>query len=386
MSSSLTETDPGTLLLTILDNVGLAVAVVDEQGKIAFANKKARTMWGEHSVVPGASFAQWRSSYRVQDKHGRDIPTENAPILRALKSGEAIESQDFRVTLPDGSVKWMHAISERFSVLGITGVLIITADETEQVLLRRAVRQFEQLESLGQLTRGMIHDLNNMFSVVSENLHLARTDEGVPHATRDRLEQIDVALKKGVGLVKKIGQFSRVQELPSQPIVINQAVNTALELTRPLFRGRLCVKLALDPDLPMVEGDSGEIEQALVNLILNAVDAMPNGGELTLSTERVQREARGKSGEPPASFVRVTVADTGVGIPEDIQPRIFEPLFTTKTDKRGTGLGLASVYGIVQHHNGEIQVHSVPGQGTRFTICLPLSASTPTVYQHPEAV
>jgi two-component system cell cycle sensor histidine kinase/response regulator CckA len=385
MSSSLTETDPGTLLLTVLDNVGLAVGVVNEQGKFVFANKKALTMWGEHSVVPGRSFVQWRSSYRVQDRHGQDIPPEKAPILRVL-AGENVEPQDLRVIFPDGSVKWMHMISERFSVFGITGFLIVMADETEQELSRRSLQQFEQIESLGQLTRGMIHDLNNMFSVVSENLHLARLDEDVPQFTRERLEQIDVALKKGVGLVKKIGQFSRAQELSSQPIVINEAVNTALELAQPLFRGRLRVKLALDPDLPMVEGDSGEIEQALVNLILNAVDAMPNGGELSLSTERVLREASGKSGEKPASFVLITVADTGVGIPENIQPRIFEPFFTTKTEKRGTGLGLPSVYGIVQHHNGEIQVHSVPGQGTRFTIYLPLSAHTSAVYQHPEAV
>ena len=384
MSSSLTQADPGTLLLTILENVGLAVTVVDEQGKIAFANKKALTMWGEHSVVPGVSFLQWRSSYRVQDRHGRDIPTESALILRAL-TGEDVGPRDFRVILPDGSVRWMHVISERFSVLGITGILIIMADETEQVLLRRALQQFEQFESLGQLTRGMIHDLNNMFSVVSENLHLARMDEGVPQSTRDRLEQIDVALKKGVGLVKKLGQFSRAQELQFQPIEINPAVNTALELARPLFGGRIHVKLALDPDLPMVEGDPGEIEQALTNLILNAIDAMPNGGELSLSTELIQRDGRGKSSEP-ASFVLITVADTGIGIPEDVQPRIFEPFFTTKTEKRGTGLGLPSVYGIVQHHNGEIQVHSVPGQGTRFTIYLPLSERSPAVYQHSEAV
>ena len=385
MSSPLPETDAGTALLTILDNVGLAVTVVDEQGKITFANKKALTMWGEHSVVPGVSFLQWRSSYRVQDRHGRDIPAENAPILRAL-TGENTGPRDFRIILPDGSIKWMHAISERFSVLGITGILIIMADETEQVLLRQALQQFEQLESLGQLTRGMIHDLNNMFSVVSENLHLARMEEGVPQATRERLEQTDVALQKGVRLVKRLGLFSRAQELQIQPIEINQAVNTALELARPLLGRRLHVKLALDPDLPMVEGDCGEIEQALVNLILNAVDAMPNGGELSLSTELVQRKPREQSDERPASFVLITVADTGVGIPENIQPRIFEPFFTTKTDKRGTGLGLPSVYGIVQHHHGEIKVHSVPGQGTRFTIYLPLTERSSAGYQHPEAV
>jgi two-component system, cell cycle sensor histidine kinase and response regulator CckA len=379
MSFSPTETDPGSLLLAILDSVGLSVAVIDEHGKIAFANKKALTMWGEHSVVPGASFAQWRSSYRFQDRHGQDIPIENASILRAL-TGEKIEPLDFRVILPDGTVRWMHAISERFSVLGITGVLIIMADETEQVLLRRAMQQFEQMESVGQLTRGMIHDLNNMFFVVSENLYLVREDEGIPQSARDRLQQMDLALQKGIGLVKKLGQFSRAQEFQSKPFEINHAVNTAMKLVWPLFGSRIRVKLALAPEVPVVEGDSGEIEQALVNLILNAVDAMPNGGELSLSTELMKREAHGTSGEKPGCFVLVTVADTGVGIPEDIQPRIFEPFFTTKAEKRGTGLGLPSVYGIVQHHKGEIKVHSVPGEGTRFTIYLPVSE--PAAHQY----
>jgi signal transduction histidine kinase len=157
---------------------------------------------------------------------------------------------------------------------------------------------------------------------------------------RDRLQQIDLALQKGIGLMKKLGQFSRAQEFQSKPFEINHAVNTALKLARPLFGSRIRVKLALAPDLPVVEGDSGEIEQALVNLILNAVDAMPNGGELSLSTELMQHEAHGTSGEKPGCFVLVTVGDTGVGIPEDIQPRIFEPFFTTKAEKRGTGLGL----------------------------------------------
>jgi two-component system, cell cycle sensor histidine kinase and response regulator CckA len=371
MPPSPTSTDPGTLLLAVLENAGLALAVVDEEGTIVFANKKALTMWGEHSISVGASLEEWRSLYRIQDSHGRDVPPENtsANILRTL-TGDNPAPRDLRVILPDGTVKWVHVISERFSVFGISGVLIIMADETEQVLLHRAMRQFEQIESLGHLTRGLIHDLNNMFAVVSENLSLARTDEGVPQVTRDRLQQLELALKRGSGLVKKLAQFSAHEYRP-QPFEINRAVKTAAELARPLFGSRIRVNLALDPDLPMIEGDAAEIEQALVNLILNAVDAMPNGGELTLSTE-LERPAPGQSGDRRGWFARVTVADTGVGIPDDVLPRIFEPFFTTKAEKRGTGLGLPTVYGIVQRHQGEIKVHSVPGQGTRFTIYLPV--------------
>ena len=376
--SSFIENDPGTFLLTILDNVGLSVAVIDEHENIAYANKKARTMWGEH-LVPGVSFAQWRGSCRFHDSHGRSVPIESALVPRALK-GEKIPPSDFRLTLPDGSVKWMHETIERFSVFGITGLLVILSDETEAVLLRRAMQQFEQMGLLVQLTRGMVHDLNNMFSVVSESLYLARRNERIPQSTGEHLQQIEQALKKGISLVKKLGQFSRAEEFESKPFEINHAVNTATELARPLFGSRIRVKLALAPDLPVVEGDSGEIEQALVNLILNAVDAMPNGGEISLSTELKKRETHSRSGEKSGWFVLVTVADTGVGIPEEIQPKIFKPFFTTKPEKHGTGLGLASVYGIVQHHEGEIKVHSVLGEGTRFTIYLPVRE--PAVHQY----
>jgi signal transduction histidine kinase len=386
MPPSPTSTDPGTLLLAVLENAGLALAVVDEQGKIAFANKEALTMWGEHSLSLGASLAQWRSQYRVQDSDGQEIPTAetSATILRTL-AGDNPGPRDLRITLPDGTVRWIHVISERFSVFGITGVLIITADETEQVLLRRAMEQFEQMESLGHLARGLIHDLNNMLAVLSENLNLVRRDEGVPQPTLDRLQHMDVALKQGSALVKKLAQFS-THEHRTQPFEINRAVQTVTELARPLFGSRIRVNLALDPDLPMVEGDGAEIEQALMNLILNAVDAMPNGGELSLSTELVKHQVSGKGGDRRACFVLVTVADTGAGIPDDVLPRIFEPFFTTKLEKRGTGLGLPTVYGIVQRHQGEIKVHSVPGQGTRFTIYLPARQGSRAAHQPRAAV
>ena len=374
MPSSLTETDPGSLLLAVLENVGLALAVINEEGKIAFANKKARTMWGEHSVAPGISFIEWRSAYRIQDREGRDIPVESASILRAL-AGETIPPQDFRIILPDGSVKWMHAISDRFSVFGITGVLIIMAEETELVLLRRSMEQFEHMEALGRLTRYLVHDLNNMFSIISENLHLALTDEGIPERTCNRLQQVELALKKGTELSRKLGQFSRAGELKKQPFEINHAVTTAVELTRPLCGNRIRVKLALDPQLPKIQGNVGEIERALVNLIMNAIDAMPRGGEIILSTELANIEMPKQKGQISGCFVIVTVADTGAGIPEDIQHRIFEPFFTTKGESGGSGLGLASVYGIVRQHLGEIKVHSVPGQGTKFTLYFPVGKS-----------
>ena len=384
MSSTLTERDPGTLLLAILENVGLAVIIVDERERIAFANSKALAMWGgDHSAFQGASFREWRSAYRVQDVHGRDVPIEEALAFRTL-AGEEVAPHDFRVILPDGSIRWMHSIHQRFSVFGIKGAMVIVSDETEAVMLRHTMEQFDQVELLGALTRGIIHDLNNMFAVLSENLHLALGDEGTSRATRARLQQMALALKKGTGLARKLGQFSRANELKIQSFAINEAVNTALELTHPLFGNKIHVKLGLAPNLPMLEGDPGEIEQALVNLVLNAVDAMPQGGEIRLSTELVNREVHGKSGETPRCSVLITVADTGVGIPEDIQSKIFEPFFTTKAERRGTGLGLSSVYGIVRHHQGEISVHSVPGHGTRFIISLPVPEAASPSHKGPD--
>jgi signal transduction histidine kinase len=342
------------------------------------ANQAALRILGEKEFREGLTFAEWRRSYRIQDPEGRDIPVEECALTRLL-AGEPVEAQDLRVILPDGRCKWLHAAGHRFSVLGLSGVLVVICDETEQVDLRHAAEQLKRLESAGVLAGGLAHDFNNMLAVVTENLTVALSDPGVPEATRERLRQMSLALKRGSDLVSRLVQFSHTHELETRPVEMNQVVESALELVRPMVGNNVRLATNLRPGLPVIEAAPAEIEQVLVNLVLNALDAMPAGGELTVETGLAGPDAVSRHvGEPPEQFITISVADNGIGIPESMQAMIFEPFFTTKPPGKGAGLGLATAYGIVRQHQGSIKVQSQPGAGTTFTIYLPVvKVSTP---------
>lgn len=370
---------PDVLLDAVLDNVGVALLVIDAQGRFAFTNQTALHMFGWAGSVGGASLEELHrvyGDYVFRDDQGHPFPTEQAPIIRAL-AGEEIPPQYLDVTLPNGRRKWLHAAAHHFSVLGMTGVIVIITDETEQVTLRRALEQAQTTEELGLIVGGLAHDLNNMLSVISENLALLRGDEHVPETSQARLEQMTVALDRGSALAARLVRYSRPQELQPRPVQINDLVNVALKLIDPLRKSRIRVKAELGL-LPAAEIDPERIEQVLVNLMLNAIDAMPEGGELTVRTEMVERAAMTAialdedKGKRATSFVCISVADTGIGIPKELQPNIFAPFFTSKPSGKGSGLGLASAYAIVRQHSGHIKVQSAPNAGTKFSIYLPI--------------
>jgi PAS domain S-box-containing protein len=370
--ASLLGLQPPTLLQIVLDQVGVALAIIDKDGEFVFTNQAARDMLGHSENLNGTSLLEWRRSCKFQDFQGRDLSTDEAPLLRAL-AGERVEPQYVRVTFPDGRRKWLHSAAHYFSVMGLAGVLAIVTDETEEVELRQAAEQFHRIEAVGTLAGAVAHDFNNMLSIVSGNVALALSDPGVPEATRGRLQQMALALRKGATLSKRLLRYSHMRDLHFQPVQINEVVNTALELASPLLGNKIHLKMDLQSGLPAVEADPAEIEQVLVNLIMNAVDAMPEGGALELHTGLAGRDGVRSGSEKAKQSVFITVADTGIGIPEDVQSRIFEPSFTTKPGK-GAGLGLSSAYAIVRQHKGRIIVQSAPGAGATFSIYLPVAA------------
>jgi signal transduction histidine kinase len=357
------------VLKAVLDNVGVALAVIDYQRRFVYTNQAACSMFGAIQDLP---FAQWHHDYKFQDSQGREIPFGQAPILHAL-AGEEVKPHYVRVTLPDGRVKWLHAAAHRFEVLGLTGVLVVVTDETEQAELRMALEQAQRIEACGILAGGLVHDLNNLLSILSGNIVLALGDEGVHEITRARLQEMQMALGKGTALVLRLMRYSRKQDTQIGPIQINEVVNVALELVRPLVKSEVGVKTKLSDRLPAVQADSSQLEQVLVNLILNALDAMPDGGELSVCTELVSGDAMpGMNDDEKKQFVLVSVADTGIGIPENLLPNIFEPYSTTKPIGVGAGIGLSSAQLIVRQHNGHIKFQSVSGVGTKFSVYLPV--------------
>jgi signal transduction histidine kinase len=366
---SLLGLHPPELLKSVLDNVGVALAVIDQWGRFVYVNQAASKMFGAAENLP---FADWRRDYKFLDNQGQEIPSGQAPILRAL-AGEEVKPQYVSVVLPDGRIKWLHVAASRFEVLGIRGVFVLVTDETEEVGLRKALEKAQRIESFGVLAGGLAHDFNNILSVLSGNIDLALGDEGVQEITRARLQKMRMASGKGTALALRLMKYSHKQDAQIRPIQINPVVNTALELVRPLVKNEVGVKTELSHRLPAVQADSSQLEQVLVNLILNALDAMPDGGELALRTELVSGDAMpGGNNEEKKQFVLVTVADTGIGIPENLLLHIFEPFSTTKPIGVGTGLGLSSAQWIVHQHNGHIKVQSVPGAGTKFSIYLPV--------------
>ena len=369
--SSLLTLDPQEVLKSVLDNVGVALAVIDQQGRIVYTNQAVCNMFGA-AAAADLPFGEWRRHYKFQDSQGREIPNEQAPLARAL-AGEEVKPHYVRVTLPDGRVKWLHGASHRFAALGLTGVLVVATDETEQAELRKELEQAQRIEACGILAGGLAHDLNNLLSILLGNLTLALGDEGVQEITRARLQEMQIALEKGTALVSRLMKYSRKQDTQIRPIQINEVVNAALELVRPLLKSEVGVRTQLSDHLPDVQADSCQLEQVFVNLIVNALDAMPDGGELSFCTELVSGDAiPGRNDEKKKQFVLVTVADTGIGIPENLLPHIFEPFSTTKPIGEGTGLGLSSAQLIVHQHNGHINVQSVSGAGTKFSIYLPV--------------
>jgi two-component system, cell cycle sensor histidine kinase and response regulator CckA len=359
---------PAGLLQTIFENIGAAVAVVDQQGNFVFANQTALDMFDVRRKESLVRFDDWRQNYRVEDSLGHEIPVEHSAIMRALK-GERVTSQEVRVRFPDGGTKWLLSWAYQFSAMGLTGALAIVLDQTVEVELRRAAAQLQRMETLGALAAGLTHDFNNVLDAILLNAALAQRDEPPPEI-RVRLEQIETATKKAADLVTRLMQFSRTQPVLMQTVWINDIAREVLRLVQPLFRDNIFVKTDFSESIPPIQADPSQIEQVLVNLIVNALDAMPEGGELTISTAVEDSKGAPSSDTSPQS-VTISVADTGTGIPQDVQSSIFEPFFTTKPEGEGTGLGLSSAYGIMRKHKGGIRVESAPGAGATFVVSFP---------------
>lgn len=360
---------PTGLVEKIFEQIGVGVVVIDHQEREVFANKRATEIFGGSISSSLFSFRDLRRNHRVENSLGVEVPFEDSAVRRALK-GEHVESEELRVIFPDGSTKWFVTWAYPFSVMGLSGVLALVVDETAEVKLRRAASQLERMDTLGAIAAALTHDLNNILDTVSLNTACMIAQDVGTADSRARLNEISLATSKAAELLKRMMRFGRTQETHCRPVHINEVITEVLQFVHPLFRENIVVENELGKNLPCILADPSQLEQLLVNLIVNALDAMPNGGHLSISTSlQTEREIANSNGKH--CFVRVTVADTGVGMSQELQSKIFEPFFTTKQPGKGTGLGLATAFGIVKQHNGELEVHSSPGSGAAFVISLP---------------
>jgi two-component system, cell cycle sensor histidine kinase and response regulator CckA len=245
--------------------------------------------------------------------------------------------------------------------------------EEERVRLEDRLQQAERMESIGRLAGGIAHDFNNILTAVVANVAIAAEELAADHPVQGMLRDIGTAAQSGEALTRQLLAFSRRQVVNPRPVAVNPVLTRLEKLLRRLIGEHVRMSLVLDDEVGPLLIDLGQLEQIVVNLAVNARDAMEHGGELCLRTARVQLDVSRSAALqlPVGEYVGLTVSDTGVGIPDDLRPRIFEPFFTTKENGGGTGLGLATVYGVVKQNGGAIEVHSRPGEGTTFEVYLP---------------
>jgi len=264
-------------------------------------------------------------------------------------------------------------------IRGIYGVARDITDrkqsEEEKKLLEAQLRQAQKMEAIGTLAGGIAHDFNNLLMAIQGNASLMLFDLNQNHEHFERLRNIEKLVESGSRLTSQLLGYARKGRYEIRPIDLNELVQYACE-TFNRTKKEIRIKFQLDGHLDPIEADTGQIEQVLMNLLVNAADAMRGGGTVTIRTgNTTHEEMKGKLYNPkPGKYVLLAVSDTGVGMDDKTKERIFEPFFTTKEMGRGTGLGLASTYGIIKGHGGFIDVESQPGKGATFSIYLPSSA------------
>jgi len=379
-----------------------AVFMIDPQGRVAMWNLGAEriTGWKLEEVIDESFTVFFTPEDREQGKPEY--------VLRHTALGGHYEEEGYRLR-KDGSGFWANVIYTR--VVDDEGKLIgfsaVTRDLTERkqaeeklqrlnaelerrVLERTAelvstiaqrerlqeqLLQVQKMESLGTLAGGIAHDFNNLLNVISGYASILQLDAKDPGKVWQSVEVIQDTVKRGASLVQQLLALGRKTEIKFEPFALNGILEKLDNLLRETFPKTIVTSLTLETDLPSINGDPNQINQALLNLCLNAKDAMPDGGKLLLETAIVDgAEVRQRFQEAREDhYVCVSVADSGIGIDEANKSRIFEPFFTTKAQEQGTGLGLSVVYGIVTNHSGFIDVESEPGQGTTFRIYLPVA-------------
>jgi len=256
----------------------------------------------------------------------------------------------------------------------VVGVLVIFWDVTEQLDLEMQLRHAQKMDAIGQLAGGVAHDFNNLLTVILGNIALALREPAPLGQTRSLLQDAEQAALRAADLTKRLLGFSRRSHLHVRPVDLRQSVDEAVRFLRRTIDPRIKIEVSAAADLWPALADPGQLNQVLINLAVNARDAMPRGGLLHIdvsnfvpSLDYLHRQLEARPGE----FLRLSVRDTGTGIPPHILQRIFEPFFTTKDIGKGTGLGLATVFGIIKQHQGWIECHSEIGAGTRFDCYLP---------------
>ncbi len=306
--------------------------------------------------------------------------------------GSSNRPVELKFTRPDGTERWAYSTSVSVMMNGRPATIVVGQDITEKKKIERENRrlelrfqQFQRLESVGRLAGGVAHDLNNLLTPILGYGGMLMASRSLPDDELEHVAQIVSAGERARDLVHQLLAFSRKQTLEFGRLDLNRLLEEFGTLLRRTITEDIEIEYRLSEEPQFFMGDRGQIEQILMNLAVNAQDAMTGGGKLTISTRSVRVCGR-TSTEPEdmaeGEYCRLQVADTGRGMSGEVAAQVFEPFFTTKSATEGTGLGLATAYGIVKQHNGYIWVHSEEGKGTVFSVFLPAAGAGSILSAH----
>lgn len=338
---------------------------------------------------PFAKDAGLESPEQIVGKHDRELSwRQQAELYRAddekvMRSGEPKLNYEESQTRPDGTklVLRTRKLPLRDVEGNVVGLLGCYEDITQERELESRLRQSQKMEALGQLAGGVAHDFNNLLTAILGYVELELAGPGADAGrTRRNLGEVRSAAEQGASLTRQLLAFTRQQVLEPRALDLNEVVRETESLLRRTIGEDIELCTRLDPDLGRIRADRGQLKQILLNLAVNARDAMPEGGSLDIETSNATMP---EPGVPEREYIRLRVTDTGCGMDEQTVSRAFEPFFTTKEKTRGTGLGLSTVYGVVKQNGGDIRLDSAPGRGTSFEIYMPQVRQQPRSDRRP---
>jgi len=358
----------------LLDSTAEAIYGIDREGRCTFCNPACLKVLG-YRKAEDLLGKEMHDLVHHSRPDGKPLPIEECRIHQALHEGEEIHVDDEvywqanRTSIP--VEYWSYPIRRDGQVVG---AVVTFLDITQRRQLEQQFQQAQKMEAVGRLAGGVAHDFNNLLTVILGYSELLLGRLPAQDASRDLIQEIRRAGERAANLTRQLLAFSRKQIMVPEVLDLNQVVEETKRMLRRLIAEDITLTTKLDPQLDFVKVDPGQIDQVIMNLVINASDAMPKGGSLTLETRNVELDESYTRNYPdvrPGNYVLIAISDTGCGMNEETKAHIFEPFFTTKAPGKGTGLGLATVFGIVKQCSGHVTVHSELNKGTTVKIYLP---------------
>lgn len=366
-----------TRFQAIIENAADVVSISGLDGVLKYVSPAVTRMLGfEPDALKGTSI--------FEHLHPDDALLAATLFSEVASAPGTVRSGEVRFRHQNQGWRTLHLTAKNLEdVRGIEGIVINTRDVTHQKTLETELRQAQRMETVGQLAGGIAHDFNNLLTAITGHTEFLAQAKNLEASQREDVDEIRIAANRAASLTRQLLAFSRKQVLSPRVVDLNAVVRGMEPMLRRLIGEDILVQIVRESNLGHIAADSGQLEQILLNLCLNARDAMPEGGALGIKTANVRSsDHRELAGADEGDLVMLCVSDTGEGMDDETRDRIFEPFFTTKPEGKGTGLGLSTVYGIVKQSGATITVETARGKGTSFRIYFPRSdaeLSTPEV-------